>query len=173
MKSTEDKKGSELCSLSVRWRTSLNHNEHGKAKKAKKTMSLMGTRVDAIRSQSHTKRREMSPTWNRRCIFFSVDYFFSIRALPETLLSKYCLKDIGLFIDTVFLSLEVLSSTDLSYFIILSSTLTEWYGTDTLFTQSLTIFIYGWLFSSLSWARPSERKSREGGLFWKSKFVAK
>ena len=76
VKSTEDKKGSELFSLSVRWRTSLNHNEHGKAKKSKKTMSLMGTRVDAIRSQSHTKRREKSPTWNRRCIFFFCWLFF-------------------------------------------------------------------------------------------------
>ena len=104
MRSTEDKKGSELCSLSVRWRTSLNHNEHGKAKKAKKNMSLMGTRVP------YQEKRNVSDL--KPAVYF----FFSIRALPETLLSKYCLKDFGLFMDTVFLSVEVLSSTDLSYF---------------------------------------------------------
>ena len=49
--------------------------------------------------------------------------------------------------NTVFVSLF---STDWSHFHN-SVFYVNRYGTDTLFTQRLNIFIYGWLFSSLSW----------------------
>ena len=77
--------------------------------------------------------------------FFSVDFFFR----PEVCLKLYCLNQRIL----VFLSIQffkILSRTDLSHFHN-SVFYVNRYGTDTLFTQSLNIFMYGWLFSSLSW----------------------